>query len=272
MGEGIFKRHRRFVRAGIFHAVLVRRAAVCTAVTQTFGLIARGNVHLVLNAVAGLERRGGGKDLEHGTGAIAHHRVRLGQGGLILLGVEPVAAGGDHGEHVAVLRIRAQHVHDAGDPRGIGVDLARNVVLCLVLDLGIQGGLDGVAAALELVGVDALLIEVLHHVVAEEPAIAGADAAVGQSVRFVQNAELLARGGVGLFLRDVAVCRHCVQDRVAAVLGPVRVGVGIERLRGLHHAGEHRGFRDAELAGGLAKVRPRGGLHAERVVTEGDEV
>ena len=40
----------------------------------------------------------------------------------------------------------------------------------------------------------------------------------------------------------------------------------------MHHAGEHRGFRDAELAGGLAKVRPRGGLYAERVVTEGDEI
>ena len=63
-----------------------------------------------------------------------------------------------------------------------------------------------------------------------------------------------------------------MEHDVAAVKHLFLIGKGVEALRGLHHAREHRRLRHREVRGVAIKVGPRGGLHAVGMVTKGDQV
>ena len=90
---------------------------------KAFGLVAGGHIHRIFNAVASLAGGRGGKGLKDGAGTIAHQGVGLRQQGLIIVLIQPVRAGGDHGQDLAVRRARLDNVHDLGYALGIRVGM-----------------------------------------------------------------------------------------------------------------------------------------------------
>ena len=156
----------------------------------------------------------------------------------------------------------ADDAHHAGDPvqgrAGHGVD----GLLDAVLHLRVEVGLDQIAVAGDVVLADPRAGQVLQHVVAVEPTVAGGDAALGQRRRLRQDAQrLLARQAqfVGLVRQ---VVDHGVQHQVASGQRGRRVGVRVERTGRLDHSGQQRGLLPVEVGGvdpevGLGRV-----LHA----------
>ena len=240
--------------------------------TQTRGLVARWDGELILDAVPGLETGRRREDLEDGTRAVAHEGIRLRQDRLVVVLVQAVGARGHHGEHVAVIGGGLDDVHDLGDARSGGRGLIAYCLLRGILCLRVECRGDGVTATRERVYIQALGIQVLEYIVAEEAAVAGSDAAVREQRRLGIDAERLCGGIVSLGLRDVAVGDHGLQDRIAALRDCLLIGVRIEVLRRLDHAGEHGRLWQREVAGVFAEVGACGGLDAVGVVTEGDEV
>src|SRR5699024_7280535 len=111
--------------------------------------------------------------------------------------------------------------------------------------------------------VEAVLGEVFDDVVAEEAAVAGGDAALGQPVGLRQDAEVGRDGVVGLGAADGARVGHGVEDVVAAGQGTVGVGVRVQAGGLLHRAGQQGRLGDGQLGGGDAEVGAGGVLHAE---------
>ena len=150
--------------------------------------------------------------------------------------------------------------------------MAAHRVERLVLDIGVKRGLDGQATACQVLAVDAFFVEVFQHVVAEETAIARADAAIGQGIGAIQYTQGFLGKGIGVLLGEGAGVGHGLEHHVAAFDDAFLIGVRVEILRGLHHAGEHRCLRHREVLGTGTKVGAGRSLNAIGVVTKGHEV
>ena len=179
VGQCFLQRHGGLIGASVFHAVAVRRAAGGAAVTKTFRLVAGGHIHGVFDAIARFERGRGGKDLEDGTCTVAHQGIGLRQDGFILVQVQAIVTGGDHGQHLAIRCAGFDDVHDFRHAWGVRVGVALHGLKGLILHRWIQRGLDGVATAGQLFLANALLIQVLQHIITVETAVTRADAAIG---------------------------------------------------------------------------------------------
>ena len=140
------------------------------------------------------------------------------------------------------------------------------------LHVGVERGLDQVAAPGHLILADACARQIVQHVVAEERPIAGRDAAAGQFLRLRQDAQRLRLGGAQRLGLLRQVLDHGVEHDVAAFQRAIGVGVGVQRAGGLHHAGQQRGLLPVQFGGVDAEVGLRGVLDAERVVAERHQV
>ncbi len=264
--------HRTAVVARVLHTPGVLRAALRAAAAQPLGLEAHRGVEVGADPQAHVHRRGGGEDLEDRPGAVADQRERLRLHGLPGRGVQPVGPVAHHGDH-RMRGLAGQHdAHHAGD----AVDVRRcqrvDGRLGRVLHVGIQGGLDQVAAPGDLVLADACPGQVLLHVVAEEGPVAGGDTAPRQLVGLRQDAQRLLLGGPQLIGLVGQVLDHGVEHQVAPGQRAVGIGVGVQRAGGLHQPGQQRGLLPVQLRRVDPEVGLRGVLDAEGAVAEGHQV
>ena len=212
------------------------------------------------------------EQLEDRPRAVTHQRERLGLHGLAGVGVQAVGAVGRHRDDRVAVLARPDHAHHAGDAVEIGRGEVVDRRLHRILDVGVQGGLDEVAALGDLFLADARAGEIVEHVVAEEGAVAGGDASARQFVglrKYAERLQLRRAERLGL-LRHVV--DHGVQHHVSTFQGALGVGIRIQRARRLHHAGEEGGLLPVQLGGVDPEVGLRGVLHAERAVSERHQV
>ena len=270
LSQGVAQRHLRRVDAGVLHAVGARRAADGTALAHAVDHGARRGVQHGVEAVALLERCSRRENLEHGTGAVAHHGGRLRHDRLVLLQLEAVVARGCHREDVAGVRARPDHVEDLGHAVGGWVDVVAYRLHCRGLHRRVEGGGDRVGAALDLVDAQALAFQVLQGVIAHKACVTGGDAAVRQALRLVHHAQRGRRVAVRFRLREVAFVHHVLQHGVAALRRALRVRVRVEVLDRLQQPHQQRRLRRVQFSGRDVEVDAGRGLDAVGVVSEGN--
>ena len=164
------------------------------------------------------------------------------------------------------------HAHHVRDAVERGARDAVDTVLDRILYPRVQRGADQVAVAGHLFLADAGARQVIQHVVAEERAVPGRDAAPGQRLGLRQNSQRLRFGGAQRVRLRREVLNHRVQHQIPALQGTVGIGVGVQRCGRLHHAGQQRGLLPVQLRCVGAEVRLRGVLNTERAVAERHQV
>lgn len=123
--------------------------------------------------------------------------------------------------------------------------------------------------------------QVVEQVRAEEAvdrAVTGADAALGQDLQVLDDAQ--RRGlellglllGLGLVGAERTVLAHLVDDDVAALQSLLRGRAGVQRRRAVRDRGEQRGLRNRQLVGRGVEVRLGGGTDAVGLVAQRHDV
>ena len=158
--------------------------------------------------------------------------------GLPGLSVEAVGAVADHRDDGVTGLTGQQDVHHAGDPgevrRGVGV----HRLLGVGLNIGVQRGLDHVTALGDLLLAQSCPGQVLLHVVAEERPVAGGDTTAWQFIGPGQDAQWLLFGGAQFVSFVRQLLDHGVQHQVSPGQRAIRIDIGVQRARRLHHAGQ----------------------------------
>ncbi|PQM49446.1 hypothetical protein C1Y40_00326 [Mycobacterium talmoniae] len=271
-GQRVGHAQRRSVVAGVDHAPGLFRAALGAAATHALGLEAGRDLELGVDAHPHFQGRRGGEDLEHRPGAVTDQRERLRPHGFAEVAVQPVGAVAGHRQHLVAGLARLDHAHHAGHAlQGRAGELVDGG-FDRDLHVGIQRGADQVTAAGHLLLADPGPGQVFLHVITEEGAVAGRDAAAGQLVGLRQDAQRLRFGGLQLVDRPGLIFDHGVEHHVSPGQRALGVGVGVERAGGLHHPGQQRGLLPVQLGGVHPEIGLRGVLDAERVVAERDQV
>ncbi len=274
--EGLGERHLVRVGAGVVDRP--GRAAVGVGLRGVGGRYVDG---LVDAGDAVLQRRGGGEDLVHRAGAEREHLGGHGAGDLAELGAVAVVAVGDEGAHLVLVLAGLDDRHDVRDAVLRLGHLLLGRLLRRLGGLRVHRGLDGEAAALQLLGRDAGGAQVVEQVVAEEAvdrAVTGADAALGQDLQVLDHAQrrgLVLVGlllGLGLVGAERAVLAHLVDDDVATLQRLVRRGTGVQRRRAVRDRGEQRGLRDRQLVRGRVEVRLGRRAHTVGLVAQRHDV
>ena len=158
--------------------------------------------------------------------------------GFLLALIQAVIARGGHGHHFVRVLLWGNEVSGFGYALGLRIYVRRSCILRGFLRVRIQRGADGVAATGDIFLGDPLFIEVLQHIIAEESGVISTDAAVRFALRSLRHAEVLQFGGIGFGLGERARGDAGLEHGITTFFRALRVGVGIQRGRGLHHSGQ----------------------------------
>jgi hypothetical protein len=208
--------HRAAVAAGVFDAPGGGGAARGVAAAQPFGLELGRHVQLGIDAHPHLHCGSRGEELERRSCAVADQRERLRLHRLSGIEVQPVGAVAGHRQHRMGLLTGLDHAHHAGDALEVGACDAVDRGLDRDLHVGVQRGLDHVAALGYLLLADACAGQILQHVVAEERTVACGDTAARELIGLRQDAQRFLLGGAQLVGVLGQVVDHGVQHQVSA--------------------------------------------------------
>ena len=162
-----------------------------------------------------------------------------------LVGVIVLAA--HHGFDGARLVVEDGHAHLKAIEAQF-VELVDGCLLSRLLNGGVDGGLDGEAAR-EDSGVGEVLLQLVENVVHK----------VGESVHIYAGAgglgevkcDGLRLGGIVLLLRDIAVAKHAVEHRVAALRGKLNILGGVVLRGRVGQTNQHGRLGEGEVARAL---------------------
>ena len=193
-----------------------------------------------------------------------------------------VLAGAGLGGAVLVVHLHIV-VRDAGHfflmPAGreVGIVGVEHQILHRGLELGVHGGLDGVAAGVEHTlggGLVHTLLghDVLHHLVEEGVGEVGGGGAALLAAILLRQHQRLRRCVAVIILRDDALLPHIVEQEVAAVDEVFGVGVGVVVGRILGDGSDGRALPEGQLADILVEVLVGRRLDALNGAREADGV
>ena len=128
------------------------------------------------------------------------------------------------------------------------------------------------ATALELLGLNTVVLQVGDHIITEETPIARRDTALRQALRLRKDAEISCLGVLSLLRANCPRGFHGRKHVVTPCMRTFRICIRIEPGGLLNHAREQSGLRDIQIGRGNAKVCLSCSFHAERAIAEGDQV